>query len=131
MPRPPASRAEKRDGSDTGSGQFRASWHPRTGSTVRTRAHRPLFFFRHEQGSEQFHHLSLELIEHPFDGRDDVDVGDVLLTVQRLQPGFGLGHIEQHAGLVVVWHDQGWQELAVELMPGTIGAELQELEETA
>jgi hypothetical protein len=26
--------------------------------------------------------------------------------------------------------DQGWQELAAELMPGTIGAELQELEET-
>lgn len=34
-------------------------------------------------------------------------------------------------GLRIVWRDQGWQELAVELMPGTIGAELQELEETA
>jgi DNA invertase Pin-like site-specific DNA recombinase len=34
-------------------------------------------------------------------------------------------------GLEIVWRDQGWQELAVELMPGTIGAELQELEETA
>jgi len=34
-------------------------------------------------------------------------------------------------GLEIVWCDQGWQELAVELMPGTIGAELQELEETA
>lgn len=34
-------------------------------------------------------------------------------------------------GLEIVWGDQGWQELAVELMPGTIGAELQELEETA
>ena len=33
-------------------------------------------------------------------------------------------------GLEIVWRDQGWQELAVELMPGTIGAELQELEET-
>jgi hypothetical protein len=34
-------------------------------------------------------------------------------------------------GLEIVWRDQGWQELAGELMPGTIGAELQELEETA
>ena len=34
-------------------------------------------------------------------------------------------------GLEIVWRDQGWQELAAELMPGTIGAELQELEETA
>lgn len=34
-------------------------------------------------------------------------------------------------GLEIVWRDQGWQELAVELMPGTIGAELQELEATA
>jgi DNA invertase Pin-like site-specific DNA recombinase len=34
-------------------------------------------------------------------------------------------------GLEIVWCDQGWQELAVELIPGTIGAELQELEETA
>ncbi len=33
-------------------------------------------------------------------------------------------------GLEIVWHDQGWGELAVELMPGTIGAELQELEGT-
>ncbi|MFN9679280.1 MAG: recombinase family protein [Betaproteobacteria bacterium] len=33
-------------------------------------------------------------------------------------------------GLEIVWRDQGWQVLAVELMPGTIGAELQELEET-
>jgi len=34
-------------------------------------------------------------------------------------------------GLEIVWRDQGWQELAVELMPGTIGAGLQEPEETA
>jgi len=34
-------------------------------------------------------------------------------------------------GLEIIWRDQGWQELAVELMPGTIGAELQELEATA
>lgn len=33
-------------------------------------------------------------------------------------------------GLEIVWRDQGWQELAGGLMPGTIGAELQELEET-
>lgn len=31
-------------------------------------------------------------------------------------------------GLEVFWRDQGWQDLAGELMPGTIGAELQELE---
>jgi hypothetical protein len=35
-----------------------------------------------------------------------------------------------NGGLEIVWRDQGWQELAGELMPGTIGAELQELEET-
>ena len=34
-------------------------------------------------------------------------------------------------GLEIVWRDRGWHELAGELMPGTIGAELQELEETA
>ncbi len=33
-------------------------------------------------------------------------------------------------GLEIVWRDQGWQELAGELLPGTIGAELQEMEET-
>ena len=32
--------------------------------------------------------------------------------------------------LEIIWRDQGWQELAGELMPGTIGAELQEMEET-
>jgi len=32
-------------------------------------------------------------------------------------------------GMEVIWRDQGWQDLAGELMPGTIGAELQELEE--
>jgi site-specific DNA recombinase len=33
-------------------------------------------------------------------------------------------------GLEIIWRDQGWQELAGELMPGTIGAELQEWEQT-
>lgn len=33
-------------------------------------------------------------------------------------------------GLEIIWRDQGWQELAGELVPGTIGAELQEMEET-
>ena len=32
-------------------------------------------------------------------------------------------------GLEIIWRDQGWQALAGELMPGTIGAELQELEQ--
>ena len=32
-------------------------------------------------------------------------------------------------GLEIIWRDQGWQELAGELMPGTIGAELQEWEQ--
>ena len=31
-------------------------------------------------------------------------------------------------GLEIIWRDHGWQELAGELMPGTIGAELQEWE---
>jgi hypothetical protein len=30
-------------------------------------------------------------------------------------------------GLEIIWRDQGWQELAGELLPGTIGAELQEM----
>lgn len=34
-------------------------------------------------------------------------------------------------GLEIIWRDRGWHELAGELMPGTIGAELQDLEETA
>jgi hypothetical protein len=29
----------------------------------------------------------------------------------------------------IVWHDAGWAELATELRPGSIGAELRELEE--
>ncbi|MGA3844079.1 recombinase family protein [Ralstonia nicotianae] len=33
-------------------------------------------------------------------------------------------------GLEIVWRDAGWAELAGELMPGTIGAELQEWEST-
>ena len=31
-------------------------------------------------------------------------------------------------GLEIVWRDLGWQELVGDLLPGTIGAELQELE---
>lgn len=31
-------------------------------------------------------------------------------------------------GLEIIWRDLGWQELAADLLPGTIGAELQELE---
>ncbi len=33
-------------------------------------------------------------------------------------------------GLEIIWRDQGWQELAGELLPGTIGAELLEWEQT-
>ena len=33
-------------------------------------------------------------------------------------------------GLEIIWRDHGWQELAGELMPGTIGGELQEWEQT-
>ncbi len=32
------------------------------------------------------------------------------------------------AGMEIIWHDSGWQTLAAELMPGTIGAELAEME---
>ncbi len=31
-------------------------------------------------------------------------------------------------GLEILWRDIGWRELAGDLLPGTIGAELQELE---
>ena len=34
----------------------------------------------------------------------------------------------RNGGLEIIWRDHGWQELAGELMPGTIGAELQEWE---
>jgi hypothetical protein len=34
-----------------------------------------------------------------------------------------------NGGLEIIWRDHGWQELAAELMPGTIGAELQEWEQ--
>jgi len=33
-------------------------------------------------------------------------------------------------GMEIIWRDSGWQELACELIPGTIGAELAELEVT-
>ncbi|GMV02990.1 MAG: hypothetical protein AMXMBFR52_26460 [Burkholderiales bacterium] len=32
-------------------------------------------------------------------------------------------------GLEIIWRDQGWQELAGELAPGSIGAESQEWEQ--
>ena len=44
------------------------------------------------------------------------------LLIERVVLGDG--------GLEIVWRDQGWQALVGELLPGTIGAELQELEET-
>ena len=34
------------------------------------------------------------------------------------------------SGLEIIWCAHGWQDLAGELLPGTIGAELQEMEET-
>lgn len=34
-------------------------------------------------------------------------------------------------GMEIIWRDSGWQELIRELIPGTIGAELAELEVTA
>lgn len=32
--------------------------------------------------------------------------------------------VNSDGGLEIIWRDQGWQELAGELVPGTIGAEL-------
>jgi hypothetical protein len=32
--------------------------------------------------------------------------------------------------LEIIWRDPGWEQLACELLPGSIGAELQELEKT-
>ena len=34
-------------------------------------------------------------------------------------------------GLEIIWRDLGWQALSEELRPGSIGAELQELEAAA
>jgi hypothetical protein len=33
-------------------------------------------------------------------------------------------------GMAIIWRDSGWQELACELIPGTIGAESAELDVT-
>src|SRR5690606_2368745 len=78
--------------------------------------------------------------------RPDISEPEIVLPMRNLASIWrGLFPVEQcrlaklliervvvaDGGLEIVWRDQGWQELAVELMPGTIGAELQELEETA
>jgi DNA invertase Pin-like site-specific DNA recombinase len=78
--------------------------------------------------------------------RPDISEPEVVLPMRRLATMWQqLFPVEQYrlaqlliervivadGGLEIVWRDQGWQELAGELMPGTIGAELQELEETA
>jgi site-specific DNA recombinase len=34
-------------------------------------------------------------------------------------------------GLEIIWRDHGWQRLTCDLLPGTIGAELQEIEAAA
>jgi hypothetical protein len=77
--------------------------------------------------------------------RPDISEPEVVLPMRRLATMWQqLFPVEQYrlaqlliervivadGGLEIVWRDQGWQELAGELMPGTIGAELQELEET-
>ena len=78
--------------------------------------------------------------------RPDISEPEVVLPMRRLAAMWKqLFPVEQYrlaqlliervivadGGLEIVWRHQGWQELAGELMPGTIGAELQELEETA
>jgi DNA invertase Pin-like site-specific DNA recombinase len=47
----------------------------------------------------------------------------VQLLIERIVPG--------ETGMEIIWRDSGWQELACELIPGTIGAELAELEVVA
>jgi len=44
-------------------------------------------------------------------------------TVRGAISGISDGELE------IIWRDHGWQELAGELLPGTIGAELQEWEQ--
>ena len=44
----------------------------------------------------------------------------VQLLIERIVLG--------HTGMEIIWRDSGWQALACELIPGTIGAELAELE---
>ena len=54
------------------------------------------------------------------------------LTVMGKRFGFTVNPVSPviaDGGLEIIWRDQGWQELAGELLPGTIGAELQEMEE--
>lgn len=46
----------------------------------------------------------------------------VQLLIERIVLG--------NTGMEIIWRDSGWQELACELIPGTIGAELAELEVT-
>lgn len=46
----------------------------------------------------------------------------VQLLIERIVLG--------NTGMEIIWRDSGWQDLACELIPGTIGAELAELEVT-
>jgi hypothetical protein len=76
--------------------------------------------------------------------RPDLSEPDVVLPMRRLATMWQqLFPVEQcrlaqlliervviaDGGLEIIWRDQGWQELVGELMPGTIGAELQEWEQ--
>lgn len=77
--------------------------------------------------------------------RPDLSEPEVLLPMRRLATMWQqLFPVEQcrlaqlliervviaDGGLEIVWRDLGWEQLAGELMPGTIGAELQEWEAT-
>jgi hypothetical protein len=53
-----------------------------------------------------------------------------LLRWKQFPPQAGeIAHRQHDLRLEIIWRDQGWQELAGELMPGTIGGELQEWEQ--
>lgn len=96
-------------------------------------------------GGEQVTHVVQSVWDRLQALRADISEPEVVLPMRRLATMWQqLFPVEQcrlaqlliervvvaDGGLEIVWRDQGWQELAVELMPGTIGAELQELEET-
>jgi hypothetical protein len=66
-------------------------------------------------------------------GSDGGSSGHIIGEVSEDVLNAGVGrHVERvvmaDGGLEIIWRDLGWQALSAELRPGSIGAELQELE---
>lgn len=88
-------------------------------------------------------HITQRVVDRMREVRPDLDEPQVVLPMRNLATMWHtLYPAEQRRlaqlliervvlgddGLEIVWRDLGWQELVADLLPGTIGAELQELE---